>query len=64
MYYRFSRIFASLLLFVMLISSLAPAMSAQSKPQRPSSSTGDGKKNDRPKPPTEEEIKAAEEKKR
>lgn len=37
---------------------------SQSKPQRPDAATGDGKKNNRPKPPTEEEIKAAEEAKR
>ncbi|MEP7075166.1 MAG: VWA domain-containing protein [Acidobacteriota bacterium] len=38
---------------------------AQSKPQRPDPSTGDGKKNQRPKPKTEEELKKeAEDKKR
>lgn len=64
MNYRITRNISAFLLGVLLFANSAPVAFAQSKPQRPSSSTGDGKKNDRPKPPTEEEIKAAEEKKR
>lgn len=64
MIYCITRTVSALLLGILLFASSAPLAIGQSKPQRPSSSTGDGKKNDRPKPPTEEEIKAAEEKKR
>lgn len=47
-----------------IISPLAPAVFAQSKPQRPDTPAGDGKKNNRPKPLTEEEKKALEEQKK
>jgi len=56
---------ASLLVFSFLLSLAAPAIDAQSRPQRPDpGKTGDGKKNTRPTPKTEEELKKeAEEKK-
>jgi Ca-activated chloride channel homolog len=57
---------ASLLIFTFTVSLAAPAISAQSRPQRPDATkTGDGKRNNRPTPKTEEELKKeAEEKKR
>lgn len=64
MKYQSARIFFSFLMILVVITTSVPTAFAQSKPQRPDSSIGDGKKNNRPKPPTEEEIKAAEEKKR
>jgi len=64
MNYRLSRTISIFLLGIMLLTNSATIVLAQSKPQRPTSSGGDGKKNDRPKPLTPEEIKAAEEKKK
>jgi Ca-activated chloride channel family protein len=57
---------ASLLVFSFVLSLTAPAIDAQSRPQRPEpGKTGDGKRNQRPTPKTEEELKKeAEEKKR
>ena len=53
------------LVVVALGSLFSSAMIAQSKPQRPSTSTGNEKKNQRPTPKTEEELKKeAEEKQR
>ena len=57
-------VFAIASLYVLVFTSVAPASLAQSKPQRPDAATGDGKKNNRPKPLTEEEIKVAEEAKK
>jgi len=49
----------------LLLAGTTATVSAQSKPQKPEAPTGDGKKNGRPKPQTEEErLKAEEEKKR
>lgn len=53
-------VFAIASLCVLLFTSVAPVSLAQSKPQRPDAATGDGRKNNRPKPLTEEEIKAVE----
>ena len=49
---------------MVLFSGTAASTLAQSKPQKPDVSTGDGKKNNRPKPLTEEELKKAEEEKK
>lgn len=55
---------ASVLLVVSFLISV-PASLAQSRPQRPDNQRGEGKKNQRPTPKTEEELKKeAEEKKR
>lgn len=52
-------------LFLVLFLAASAAVSAQSRPQRPDPSKGEGKKNQRPKPKTEEELKKeAEERKR
>lgn len=56
--------FAVVLLLSAMLSAQLPAVFGQSKPQKPDAATGDGKKNNRPKPLTEEEIKAAEEAKK
>ncbi len=56
--------FSLFLLTATLFTSLASAALAQSKPQRPDTPAGDGKKNNRPKPLTEEEKKAIEEAKK
>ncbi len=53
-------VFAIASLYVLVFTCVAPASLAQSKPQRPDAATGDGKKTNRPKPLTEEEIKASE----
>lgn len=58
------RFYFALLLLTTTVVSLSPAALAQSKPQRPDVPAGDGKKNNRPTPLTEEEKKALEEKKR
>ena len=64
MFQRFRNLI-SMFAIACMFAQLAPStVFAQSKPQRPDAATGDGKKNNRPKPPTEEEIKAAEEAKR
>lgn len=56
---------ASLLVFSFVLSLSAPAIDAQSRPQRPDNSkSGDGKKNQRPTPKTEEELKKEAEEKR
>jgi VWFA-related protein len=57
---------ASFLVFSFVLSLAAPSIVAQSRPQRPETTkTGDGKRNNRPTPKTEEELKKeAEEKKR
>lgn len=47
-------------LFLVMILAAVAAVSAQSRPQRPAQ-TGEGKKNQRPKPKTEEELKKEEE---
>lgn len=64
MNYDFSRVISTFLIGAILALSFSSPIFAQSKPQRPDASTGDGKKNNRPKPLTPEEIKAAEEKKK
>lgn len=53
-------------LFAIVFSALAIgfSVSAQSRPQRPDSTKGDGKKNTRPTPKTEEELKKEAEEKR
>ena len=56
--------FGVILSMAVLIASVAPSVVAQSKPQRPDTPAGDGKKNNRPKPLTEEEKKAIEEAKK
>ena len=64
MFQRFRNLFSLVAIACVLTHSASIAIVAQSKPQRPDAATGDGKKNNRPKPPTEEEIRAAEEAKR
>ncbi|MEQ1923293.1 MAG: VWA domain-containing protein [Pyrinomonadaceae bacterium] len=56
-------LFASLIL-TMSLFVLASSNLAQSKPQKPTTTPGDGKKNGRPTPMTEEEIRKAEEAKK
>src|ERR1044072_5464346 len=46
------------------LAAFVPQMRAQSKPQKTEKPAGDGKKNQRPTPMTEEERKKAEEEKR
>jgi len=56
--------FAFITIFSVIFAVSGPVL-AQSKPQRPDPSTGEGKKNQRPTPKTEEELKKeAEDKKR
>jgi VWFA-related protein len=56
---------ASLLVFSFVLSLTAPAIDGQSRPQRPDpGKTGDGKRNQRPAPKTEEELKKEAEEKR
>lgn len=57
----FTAFFAVMFVFV---NSSGAALMAQSKPQKTEKPTGDGKKNERPKPLTEEEKKKLEEEKR
>ncbi len=60
----FLRLFSAFL-FVSILSGAAGPSFAQSRPQRPDNPRGDGKKNTRPAPKTDEEIKKeAEEKQR
>jgi len=54
---------AILLVFAFVVSTSAPAF-AQSRPQRPENPRGDGKRNQRPTPKTEEELKKEAEEKR
>lgn len=54
---------AFLLVFAFVISLSTPAF-AQSRPQRPTNPTGEGKRNQRPTPKTEEELKKEAEEKR
>src|SRR5688500_17415586 len=56
----FSR-FAAILIILAFGFALSPASLAQSRPQRPEPSKGDIKRNQRPKPKTEEELKKEEE---
>ena len=56
-------LFATLTLSMSLFVFASPSL-AQSKPQKPTTTPGDGKKNGRPVPMTEEEIKKAEEAKK
>ncbi|MBC7900493.1 MAG: VWA domain-containing protein [Saprospiraceae bacterium] len=59
---RISRLLSFLMISLFVVS---PAAIAQSRPQRPAPTKGDGKKNERPKPKTAEDLKAEEaEKKR
>ena len=61
----FSRfVFAYAIIVSVLISTMGVSLSAQSRPQKPDPNTGSGKKNTRPTPPTEEELKKIEEEKR
>lgn len=55
--------FAFIAIFAVVFAVSGPGL-AQSKPQRPDPSTGDGKKNQRPTPKTEEELKKEAEDKR
>lgn len=57
---RFSK-FSSVALIFTIILSVAAAVVAQSRPQRPDTAPGNEKRNQRPKPPTEEELRKAEE---
>lgn len=59
-----SRFAIALISLTATVLSLNTIVFSQSKPQRPDAPVGDGKKNTRPKPLTEEEKKALEEKKR
>lgn len=52
------------LLVVTFVLSLASPLNAQSRPQRPDAPKGDGKRNTRPVPKTEEELKKEAEEKR
>ncbi len=58
---RFSRLF---ILFVAVFFSFNAVSFAQSRPQKGDPPKGDGKKNERPKPKTEAELKAEEEKRK
>ena len=53
--------FAHLLFFALLLPAVGVSIAAQSRPQKPDTNTGSGKKNTRPTPPTEEELKKLEE---
>src|SRR5258705_7340414 len=58
-------VFAAFVAVLVFVIAMNVTGLAQSKPQRPDPSTGEGKKNKRPTPKTEEELKKeAEEKKR
>lgn len=57
---RFPR-FSSVALIFTIIFAVAAAAFAQSRPQRPDTAPGNEKRNQRPKPPTAEELKKAEE---
>jgi len=57
-------LFSLMLLISAIVSPLPSTAFAQSKPQRPDTPVGDGKKNNRPKQLTEEEKKALEEQKK
>ena len=52
------------LIFSFVLSVAAPYADAQSRPQRPENPRGDGKRNQRPTPKTEEELKKEEEERR
>ncbi len=56
-----SRFFKSMVLSFALLLAFSMIISAQSRPQRPDTPHGDGKKNQRPLPKTEEELKKEEE---
>ncbi|HEV8593212.1 MAG TPA: hypothetical protein VGQ55_13995, partial [Pyrinomonadaceae bacterium] len=57
-----ARQFVSFLAFIMILNLAMPfSVLAQSRPQRPDPSKGEGKKNQRPVPKTEEELKKEEE---
>ncbi len=58
-----SRIASAVTLFALLLT-IVPFATAQSRPQKNERPTGDGKKNERPKPLTEEEKKKLEEEKK
>ena len=60
----FQVVFAYAIIVSVLISTMGVSLSAQSRPQKPDPNTGSGKKNTRPTPPTEEELKKIEEEKR
>lgn len=63
--FRYRNVFVSVLLLFALLLGSAPAISAQSKPQKGQPPAGSGKKNTRPAPLTEEErLKAEEERRR
>lgn len=53
-------------IFVLMLAVFAPTLQlfAQSRPQRPDNPKGEGKRNERPKPKTPEQIKAEEEEKK
>src|SRR5512141_2459853 len=60
MKYWFLRVVCSTAFIItMLLPGFALPAAAQSKPQKPDTATGDGKKNNRPVPLTEEEQKKA-----
>lgn len=58
------RVSSLLALFLVTIFVLPPASFAQSRPQRPDERRGEGKKNQRPTPKTEEELKKEAQEKR
>ena len=57
---RFPRFSSVALIFIVVFAATAAAF-AQSRPQRPDTAPGNEKRNQRPKPPTAEELKKAEE---
>ncbi|MBS1770292.1 MAG: VWA domain-containing protein [Acidobacteria bacterium] len=57
---RFPRYCSVALIFIVVFAAAAAAF-AQSRPQRPDTAPGNEKRNQRPKPPTAEELKKAEE---
>ncbi len=64
MKYRSLRSFFAISLAIFIVAGSGVPAAAQSRPQRPDASVGDGKKNDRPRPLTDEEKRAAEEAKK
>ncbi len=60
----FFRLIALFSIIVVTTASMALPAAAQSRPQRPDPSKGDGKRNQRPKPKTEEELRKEEEERR
>ena len=61
---NFNRLVSIIFLALVVLAGLEFNVLAQSRPQRPDNPKGDGKKNQRPTPKTEEELKREEEEKK